>query len=175
MHVLTTVDETRIAALRDRDEFFWIDLQSPTDAEIAELGTVLDLHPVALEDTREFGQRPKLDSYEDHVLLVFFTARLTGDPLTPAEPIEVHIYLSGEFMVTVRKAECTRVDDLHGTLAGESTDHEERLVYLLLDALTDAYYPVIDAIEERVDGLEEAVLTHTRREQLVEGYRLKQT
>ena len=79
VHVLTQVDGDRIAELRERDEFFWIDLSNPSDAEIEQLGEALDLHPVALEDTREFGQRPKLDPYGHHVLLVFYTARTTGD------------------------------------------------------------------------------------------------
>src|SRR5918996_1592078 len=129
MHVLTEVDPAEIARLRERDEFFWIDLSSPSHEEVDRLGEALGLHPVALEDTREFGQRPKLDPYGNHVLLVFFTARTTGDPKWPAEPIEVHIYLSGGYMVTVRRDECTLLDDLHEHLAEEGTHDEEILVY----------------------------------------------
>src|SRR6186713_3381512 len=81
VHVFTAVDQAKIAELRDRDEFFWIDLVEPGDEEIEQLGKALELHPVALEDTREFGQRPKLDPYGDHLLLVFYTARVTGDPM----------------------------------------------------------------------------------------------
>src|SRR5262249_13712034 len=98
MHVLTHVDPDEIKALKERDEFFWIDLTGPDDAAVDQLGELLDLHPVALEDTREFGQRPKLDPYGHHLLLVFYTARATGDDTWPAEPIEVHVYLSGGFM-----------------------------------------------------------------------------
>jgi magnesium transporter len=174
MHVLTTVDPDAIKALKERDEFFWIDLTGPDNAAIDELGELLELHPVALEDTREFGQRPKLDPYGHHLLLVFYSGRVTGDPNWPADSVEVHIYLSGHFMVTVRHDDCTVVDDLHKTLAEETTQQEERIVYLLLDALTDAFFPVIEAIEERVDELEEAVLSHPRREQLTTSYRLKQ-
>ena len=53
---------------------------------------MLGLHPVALEDTREFGQRPKVDPYDDHVLLVFYTARLDGARAAVA-PLEVHVYV----------------------------------------------------------------------------------
>src|ERR687898_432028 len=128
MHVLTGVDPTEIARLRERDEFFWIDLSSPSDEDVERLGETLGLHPVALEDTREFGQRPKMDPYGTHLLLVFFTARATGDADWPAESIEIHIYLSGDFMVTVRRDECTLLDDLHGTLAKAETHDEESLV-----------------------------------------------
>jgi magnesium transporter len=174
VQVLTDVDVEQIAALRARDEFFWIDLADPADGEIERLGQALDLHPLALEDTREFGQRPKLDPYGHHVLLVFYTARATDDAAWPAEPIEIHIYLSGGYMITVRRDACAVIDALHDRLPTEATDDGEVLVYRLLDALTDAYYPVIEAIEERIDALEADVLSHPRREHLRAGYRLKQ-
>src|SRR4051812_30047265 len=174
MHILTTVGPDEVKALKAGDEFFWIDLVDPAEHEIDMLGEMLGLHPVALEDTKEFGQRPKLDPYGHHLLLVFYSARVTDDPNWPAEPVEVHVYLSGAFMVTVRHDDCTIIDDLHKTLADEATQQEERIVYLLLDALTDAFFPVIEAFEEHVDRLEEAVLAHTRREQLATSYRLKQ-
>ena len=174
MHVLTRVDPAEIALLRERDEFFWIDLSSPTDDDIERLGEALGLHPIALEDTREFGQRPKMDPYGTHLLLVFFTARVTGDADWPAEEIEVHIYLSGKYMVTVRRDACTLIDDLHASLGAEDTREEEIIVYHLLDGLTDAYYPVIDALETSVDALEGAVLRKPQREHLRQSYRLKQ-
>lgn len=174
MHVLTKVDPAEIRQLRERDEFFWIDLSSPSDSDVERLGEALGLHPVALEDTREFGQRPKLDPYGAHLLLVFYTAIATGDPGWPADPVEVHIYLSGSYMVTVRRDACGIIDDLHAQLADAETQDEEMLVYRLLDTLTDAYYPVIDAVEASLDDLEREVLSRPRREHLSRSYRLKQ-
>jgi magnesium transporter len=174
MHVLTQVDPELIARLRAEDHFFWIDLVSPSDDEIMQLGELLGLHPVALEDTREFGQRPKLDPYGDHVLLIFYSARVTGDPSWPAEPLEVHVYLSGSFMATIRHDRCDALDALHQRLHDEPTHDEEILIYRVLDGLTDAHYPVIEAIETEIDALEGAVLSRPRREQLTLGYRLKQ-
>ena len=174
MQVLTTVDEPRLRDLRARDEFFWIDLQSPSDDELDRLGTLLGLHPVALEDTREFSQRPKLDVYDTHVLLVFFTARATGEAAWPAVPLEVHVYVSGGFVATVRRDKCMALDKLHEALVPEGTGEEEFIVYRILDALTDAYYPVIAALEEQIDQLEADVLGRARREHLGRIYRLKQ-
>src|SRR3712207_1965291 len=90
--------------------------------------------PVALEDTIEFGQRPKVDPYEGQLLLVFFTARV------PAEPLEIHIYISGGFIATVRHDGCDALDGLHDSLAREPTHDEEVLVYRILDGLTDAFF-----------------------------------
>ena len=109
MEVLETVDRDRLAELRERDEFFWLDLTEPDRRRTSRRwARSLGLHPVAVEDTIEFGQRPKLDSYGEHVLFVFYTVRKgrnTGEGLF--EPVEVHIYVSGSFVVTVRRAECT--------------------------------------------------------------------
>ena len=174
MEVLTTVDEARIRKLREQDEFFWIDLLSPSDETLDMLGRLLHLHPLALEDTREFRQRPKLDAYDDHVLLVFFTAKKTGDVAWPAIPLEVHVHVSGGFVVTIRREDCDLLDELHEALVPEGATEEEFIVYRILDALTDAYYPVIDALEEQIDALEAEVLGHPRREHLGRIYRLKQ-
>ena len=179
MEVLTEVDEARIGSLRERGEFFWLDLHDPTAEAFATVGDMLGLHPMAMEDTREFGQRPKVDAYESHVLVVFFTARRTGGGEPIAIPIEVHVYVSGDFIVTVRQEKCDLLDDLHGELVpedteAEDTEAEDYLVYRIFDSLTDAWYPVIAAIERHVDGLEAEVFARARREQLSRIYRLRQ-
>jgi magnesium transporter len=169
VYVLTQVEEPRIAQLRAEHHFFWIDLVRPAAEEVQRLGAALDLHPVALEDTIEFRQRPKVDPYEDQVMFVFFTA------VRPATPIEVHVYISGDFIATVRRDDCMALDDLHVQLAEQPTHDEEMLVYRIFDGLTDAYYPVIEALEAEIDALEADVLARPRRELLTRSYRLKQS
>jgi magnesium transporter len=168
MDVLTAVDDERLAAGRDEHRSFWLDLIDPPDEEIDRLGALLHLHPVAIEDTREFGQRPKVDVYEDHVLLVFYTARLDEDGAVHA--IEVHLYVAGAYVLTVRREPCAELDEVRERLRNGA----ERPVYEILDTLTDAFYPVIEGLEERIDALEAQVLARTRREQLATIYRIRQ-
>jgi magnesium transporter len=174
VHVLTSVDREAIAAQRARDEFFWLDLVSPSERDIALLGELLGLHPVALEDTREFGQDPKLDTYEGHVLLVFYTARPVNIGERCVEPVEVHVHISGGFVLTVRREDFPPLDHLHELLVPAETKVEDYLVYRILDGLADGFYPAIDLIEERVDALEGEVLARARGQQLERIYRLKQ-
>jgi magnesium transporter len=171
MLVLTKLDADKISECRARDEFFWLDLKNPAAADLDALGEQLGLHPVALEDTREFGQRPKLDVYDDHLLLVFYTARVRR---TDTQAIEVHIYLSGGFAITVRRDTCDVLDELHDALHETPTHDEGFLVYRILDTLTDAFYPVVDALEAQIDPLEGEVLNRARREHLGHIYRLRQ-
>jgi magnesium transporter len=168
MDVLTAVEPDRIAADRRSRHAFWVDLSEPSGEEVDRLGELLGLHPVAIEDTREFGQRPKVDVYADHVLLVFFTARL--DESGRVRPIEVHVYVAQGFIITVRRGTCAILDDLR-TRVKEVHEHP---VYEILDTLTDAFYPVIEGLENRIDTLEGEVLERTKREQLAAIYRLRQ-
>jgi magnesium transporter len=175
VEVLTSVDREEIAALRRRDTFFWLDLKGPSNAELETLRELLDLHPLAIEDTREWQQRAKLDRYETHVLLVFYSARKChAEDEREFAPVEVHIYISGGFIVTVRRETCIELDRLHEVLVPEKAEAEEYLVYRILDGLTDAFYPVIEQIETRVDGLEREVLARARQQHLGAIYRLKQ-
>jgi magnesium transporter len=175
MQVFTEIDRARIAEEREHGRFFWLDLSDPAPEDLDTVGQLLSLHPLAMEDTREFAQRPKVDVYEKHVLVVFYTARVNpGDEGDVATPIEVHVYVSGDFVVTVRREECDLLERLHDELESEGTEVEDYLVYRIFDTLTDAWYPVITAVETQVDGVEAEVFHRTRREQLPRIYRLRQ-
>jgi magnesium transporter len=172
--VLTDVDREQIAEHRARDEFFWLDLTQPADEQLDTLQQALGLHPMALEDTREFGQRPKTDAYRDHVLVVFFTAQQSTDSERVVRPIEIHVYVSGQWIVTVHHEPLPLLERLHHELAPAGTHEEDYLVYRILDGLTDAFFPAIVALEDRIDALEAEVLERPRRELLGRVYRRKQ-
>jgi magnesium transporter len=170
VHVLTSVDKERLHRLLAADEFFWLDLAEPTDSHLEELRPLLGLHPAAVEDSREWDQLPKVDDYGDHLMMVFFTAEL-GE--LRSQPREVHMYLSGGWIVTVRRCP-TPLDRLRTLIKQEEVEGEDLLVYRVLDALADGWDPVIDALDERVDVVEAAVLERPRQAHLTTVYRLKQ-
>lgn len=173
MRILTEVDTVQLAALHDADEFFWLDLHDPSAAEVTTAGDVLELHPVAMEDTEDFGQRPKVDAYPQHVFLVFYTPARSHE--VEDLGVEVHLYISGRFVLTVRRGSCSRLDSLRSELADlDLRQGEEYLVHRILIALTDAYFPLVNALEVRVDALEDAIFHRTRSEQLEQIYRLRQ-
>jgi magnesium transporter len=174
VEVLTTVDGEQIAELRRADRFFWLDLDEPSHEDIDLLGRLLGLHDLALEDTREMQQPPKVDRFGDHVLVVWWSARqCDADADRAFETVEVHVYVHGSYVMTVRRRPLPALDRLHGELA-TAGGSESDAVYRILDALTDALGPIVDRIEERVDALEEQVLTRPTRDQIAAIYRLKQ-
>ncbi len=147
MDVLSELDDDRLGGLLREDRFFWLDLTDPGPEALEALGERFGLRPAAVEDSREWGQLPKVDRYGDHLLLVFFTA----DTLEPvSEPREVHVYLSGGWMVTVRRSS-TPLDALCDTMRDSDPDSEDEdlIVYRLLDALAYGWDPVVKGLDDR--------------------------
>jgi magnesium transporter len=155
MEVLDRVDADRIATLRARDEFFWLDLRDPSPAELDSLTELLQLPPMAVQDSREFGQRPKLDAYGDRVLIVFYGVDHGGaDP----ELVEVHVHVSGSEVVTLRRAGCMHLEAAHDGIG--SVGPEEEVVVRVLSALARSLSALVDEIAAEVERLEEVSFEH---------------
>jgi magnesium transporter len=155
MEVLDRVDVDRIVALRARDEFFWLDLRDPSPADLDTLAELLDLPRMAVQDSREFGQRPKLDAYGDRVLIVFYGVDHGGEdpPL-----IEVHIHASGSEVVTVRRAGCMHLDAARDQI--DTVGPEEEVIVRVLSALARSLGELVEAMAAEVDRLEEDSFEH---------------
>jgi magnesium transporter len=171
MRVLTAIDERAIGELTARGEFFWLDVAGADDAALERLGERFGWHPLALEDVLHFGQRPKLDRYGDQMLLVFYGAR-QGEGGTP-ELIEVHVMVSGDWVITVRRDPCGALDELRARFGQENDHNEQFVVYRVLDALTDTFFPVLSAIDDQIDDLEDAIVVSPDDEQLQRLFHLK--
>jgi magnesium transporter len=148
MQVLDTVDAEAIRALHERGEFFWLDLQNPTDAEVDLLGNLLGIPPLAIQDTKEFGQRPKIDDYGQRVLVVFYGAQ--GGDL-----VEVHVHVSGDEVVTVRRQPCAHLGAARELAAARTAHTEQELVYRILNALADSLRALADQYSAEVQHLED--------------------
>ncbi|MCW2954027.1 MAG: magnesium and cobalt transport protein CorA [Conexibacter sp.] len=171
MHVLDTIDDRQIDELTARHEFFWLDVVGASDERIRALGRHFGWHPLVVQDTIEFRQRPKLDRYDDQMLIVFYGAK----HLHAEEPelIEVHVIVSGDWVVTVRRSGCDDLDDLRKRITADESAGEQFVVYRILDTLTDTFFPVMEKIDEAIDSLEDAIVQKPDDEQLQQLFRLK--
>src|ERR1700761_8306281 len=90
MRFLDHIDRGAIGDLLKRDEYFWLDLDAPSDADIDTLGELFHFHPLAMHDLRAKGQRPKLEDYDDFMFLVYYGAVAPegGAPPPPDAPPE---------------------------------------------------------------------------------------
>jgi magnesium transporter len=168
---LTKVDERSIRRHLREDHFFWLDLSTPSEADMERLGELLDLHPLALEDTLHFGQRPKLDDFGAYVFLVFYGAGERGED--DAALREVHLYVSGKYLVTVQRDQLPALAKQRSEIEGRVIHSEQFVVYRVLDALTDTFFPPLEAIDDQIDQLEDSIIAEPTDEELQRIFQLK--
>lgn len=160
MQVLDAFDRLQVEDLLTRGERFWLSLRGADEATIRQAGELLELHQLAIADSIEFGQRPKLDDYPGSALLVFFGAR-TGEPAGTEipVPVEVHFHITAKAIMTVRRYDVAgRFDDARRRVSLDDVDTAEEALYRVLDALVSSFAPVLQIVEEEVDAIEDALL-----------------
>jgi magnesium transporter len=140
---LTQASSEELERLVAADEFFWLDLQEPQPEQVE---SVL-LDPEAEARALRFGRSPELRRYKEHVGLVFYGAE-------PGDLIEVHVYISGDWVITLHEKPCPALDSLREDLSQGSPPAEEAVVGLVLDALAGSFEDLLDPIDERVQQLE---------------------
>jgi len=155
---LDHIDRSAIGELLDRDEYFWLDLDAPSNEEVETLDGLFHFHPLALEDLRKKGQRPKLEDFGDYMFLVYYGAR---DPEggTAVRLEEVHAFVSGGYLVTVHDGRCSALDEVRKRLDALPPSSEQFVVYRVLDALTDTFFPLLEDLEDRLEDLDEEIFS----------------
>lgn len=145
--------------ISDEHTTVWVDVTDATPEEIAHVGKKFEFHPLALEDVERGAQRPKIDQYDGYQFIVFYALTTEFDQ---CKSHEVDIFVGKQFMVSfhdsrvpVISATAERWRTNVATLGNRGTGF---LLYSLLDALVDGYFPVLDEVAERADRLEETII-----------------
>jgi magnesium transporter len=156
---LDRIDRGALAALLDRDEYFWLDLDAPSNDDVDTLDDLFHFHPLALEDLRKKGQRPKLEDFGDYMFLVYYGAR-DPEPGTEVRLEEIHAFISGSYLVTVHDGDCSALDEVRKRLDAVPPSSEQFVVYRVIDALTDSFFPLLEDLESRLEDLDEEIFSH---------------
>jgi magnesium transporter len=150
------------------DRLLWLDLQGTGDEVLTLLREVFKIHPLAVEDVMESGQRPKIEDYDNFVSIVAYGARELGEPLT-----EVHCFYAERFLVSVHRDDVPAVTEACHMLGRLHTDRRLIALYRLLDALVDTMFPFLAAMDERIDELQDQIFVNPRESQLAELFSFK--
>lgn len=153
----------------------WIDVVDPTADEVAWLENQFKLHPSVVSDIKRTDRRPTLLAYTDYIFLSLFQPETS---LHQLHAHEIHCVVGEHFFLTVRYAEATGVDVAYERVIKNEHYWDRGILYFLYlttQAVIDAYYPLLDRISNRLNELEELLLTqkpkrHTERS----VYRIKQ-
>lgn len=148
---------------------FWLDVEDPTDELIDRLAQAIDLHPLAVEDSKQFGQRGKLERYGDVAMIV-------GFGIDDGKAIEVHSYFTDRFLITLRRDPSTTFDELHrsGSVRPLLGDDPVRMLHHVISALHAPFRTELDGMDDRLDDLEARVLSDPSDDQLIEIAGVKQ-
>jgi magnesium transporter len=144
---------------QERGSLVWADVADPTPDELAQMGEEFSIHPLALEDIRDSGQRPKVDEYPDQVVLLAYAVEASRKG-ERCRLLEVDMVAGQNYLVTFHGGQpidpemIVRRVKAHPELAEQGGGF---LLYLELDKLVDTYFPALDSIADRVEDLEEAV------------------
>lgn len=158
----------------ERFPVVWVNVDGLGDAEVVtQLGTLFGLHPLSLEDVVHSHQRAKVESYDDYLFLVARMVAVTPDLQTE----QISIFLGKNFVVTFqdRPGDCLhlvreRIRSGRGQIREAGPDF---LVYSLLDAVIDGYFPVVEELGYRLDQLDEQISAQEFRETLSRIHRTR--
>ena len=160
----------QVAELLAEGGFFWLDLDQPDAADFDVLRDTFGFHPLAVEDSEHFGQRAKIDDYDDHVFLVVYGAAPDEDRL-----VEVHCFYSERYLVTVHRDQAPAFTEIRErfTKRGEPVEHPPRLLYQIVEALVDSFFPILADFDDRIDELEDQTFLNATDAQLQEIFGMK--
>jgi magnesium transporter len=158
-------------ALSQPDGLLWVDLHVAAESDGEFLAQVFDFHPLTIEDSVTPRVDPaKIDDHGDYIFVVV-QALQPYDPGKELQSTEVDFYLGQNYVVSVHLAEVHAIDAFrelcrrNGRFTSRGPDW---LLHGLLDALVDEYLPIVDAVDEDIDRLEEQVLANPRTQVLQE-------
>ena len=148
--------------LTQDDTMLWIDLTGPSLEELRLINDEFGFHPLAMEDAAKRHQRPKVDVYENFLFIVFYELEIVEErPQTR----ELSLFVGRNYLVTVHDADMSPTirevaQRWRENLGWRGKRHVGVLVYSLLDAIVDDYFPVVDHISERIEDLEVKIFDH---------------
>jgi magnesium transporter len=143
--------------LRRPQCFVWVALHDAVAAELAELQEAFDLHPLAVEDALVGHQRPKVEEYGNSLFAVLHLVEPADGEYHVGE---LAIFAGPNYVVTVRRGAQKGLAEVRARC-----EHEPELLrqgpgfvlYAIIDAVVDRYFPILDTLEDELDGIEQRI------------------
>lgn len=173
--VAKTVDEC--FSFKDKPTVTWINIDGIHEIEIIEkIGNHFDLHPLILEDIVHTEQRPKMEDFEHYIYVVL--RLLTFDEIeNEINAEQISIILGSNFIISFQEMEGDvfdhvrdRIRNSKGRIRKMGADY---LAYALLDAIVDNYFVILEKLGEKIESMEEELVTNPRPETLQTIHELK--
>jgi magnesium transporter len=173
--------EAACQAARAGDGFLWLGMHEPQTRQLAQLGIAFGLHPLAVEDAANPRQRPKLERYDDLLFLSMRTlAYMPRDERDEGGDIvetgSVSMFVAEHFVITVRHGRHASMTGLRHRLEDEP-EHlamgPSAVLHAVADKVVDDYLAVVDAVNEDIEDIENAVFGSRVPSDIERIYQLK--
>lgn len=156
---LSEVTAADISDLREHPDLtLWFDITQPSVEEFHKLRDEFGFHPLAIEDASRHHQRPKVDSYDNYYFVVFYCMEMNEQYQLSTSPL--YLFIGPNYLVTVHDEPISQIQEtVRRWQSPDSPLGQDvgSLVYALLDAIVDDYFPVMDRVADRVEDLEEKI------------------
>jgi magnesium transporter len=143
--------------LKQPDTFVWVALKDPDAAELDEMQRQFGLHELAVEDAHHGHQRPKMEEYGESLFVVLHVVEMEGDALKVGE---ADIFVGSNYVLSVRRQAERGFTDVRALCEREPQllrHGPAYVLYALMDAVVDRYFPVLDALETELESIEEGI------------------
>ena len=143
-------------------EMLWVDAESPTDQELADLTKRFGLDEYAVEDVVHRNQRPKMEDYGKNVFAVVHVPVVKGHK---SEIVELFVFFQKNWIITIHSADSELIRSVDARIRARglsplaTSPSPDLLFYIFLDFAVDAYYPILDEVEERLEELDKQAAT----------------
>jgi magnesium transporter len=165
-------------ALESGEGTLWVDIDTRKSDQVALLKDVFKFHPLAIEEAVNPDSRVKVEEFDRYVLLIVRTVAFreaTEDPYD-LDTVNISFFLGKNYLVTVHGAATNPVETTAELLQRKpelAAYGPARLMHAIVDQAVDAYFPIIDKLDDFMDSLEEKIYGSFDQEALREVFAVK--
>src|SRR5260221_4754781 len=172
-----SVDEIK-HALESQAGMLWVDVDYRNPAQTAVLSDIFHFHPLAIEDSLNPNSRVKIEEYNGYLILIVRTIAFNADTEDPydIDTVNLTFFLGKNFLVTVHGEHTKPVQATIELISRKPELVEQgpaRLMHAIVDEAVNAYFPIVDQLDEFVDGLEARIFTSFDQSALREIFSVK--
>lgn len=174
VHEEQTFDTAQLRNLLHSWRVVWVDVEGTAIHDMVEkLAHQFNIHQLVVEDILTSHQRAKLEQYDDNFFLI---THLMGDK-EGVDPKQLSMFIGKNFVLSFQdeptdglKAVRDRIRNNQGMIRSHGADY---LVYAIVDAVIDSYFPLLEKLGERLEDLEDQVMENPTRESISEIHIIK--
>ncbi len=163
-----TVDESKTldGVKLSKGDVLWVNKVAKTQEELEEVRDLFGFHSLAIEDCVDRQQRPKIDIFDDYVLVIVKDLELKDNLVIN----QLGLFIGKDYLVTISNKPLDEVESVIKRLQTNPVKHHgsEFLAYRILDRIVDSYFPILDGIEDDIEAVEKRILRNPNDRKVAE-------